>query len=326
MKQVEFQYNGSITIIQCNENDKMKEICNKFVIKIGSEINSLYFIYAGKMINYELTFNESLNDEDKEKNKMIILVNSLNDKNRKEDKSIVYSKDVICPICGEKSYIDIINYKISLYDCKNNHRMDNILIDEYEKTQYIEQAKIICDICKINKKSETYKNEFYKCNLCKVNLCPICQNNHDKNHIIIRYDLRNYICDLHNCKYNAYCENCKNNICMECEQLHQNHNIIYFGKILPQSDAIKKQIEESRKNIDNFNNNINDIIKKLEKVKENIEKLYKINFDIINNYDVKNVNYELLQNINKVHSFNINVIEDLNKINNENDILYKFKI
>ena len=324
MKQVEFQYNGAITIIQCNENDKMKEICNKFAIKVGTEINSLYFICEGKLVNYELTFNESLNNEGK--NKIIILVYSLKEKNEeKEDKSIVYSKDVICPICAEKSYIDIINYKISLYDCKNKHRMDNILIDEYEKTQYIEQSKIICDICKVNKKSETYKNEFYKCNICKINLCPICHNNHDKNHIIIKYDQRNYICYLHNCKYNAYCENCKNNICMECEQLHQNHNIKYFGKILPKSDVIKLQIEESRKNIDIFNNNINDIIKKLEKVKDNIEKLYKINCEIINNYDVKNVNYELLQNINKINNFNINIIQDLNRISNENNIMCKLK-
>ena len=30
MAEVEFYFNGNITIIQCNINDKMEEICKKF--------------------------------------------------------------------------------------------------------------------------------------------------------------------------------------------------------------------------------------------------------------------------------------------------------
>ena len=60
----------------------------------------------------------------------------------------------------------IYNYKIYLNECKNNHRIDNILIKEFENKQYINQNEIICN---------TYK----------IYLCPICKKEKDdKNHNI----------------------------------------------------------------------------------------------------------------------------------------------
>ena len=57
-----------------------------------------------------------------------------------------------------------------------------------------------------------HDNIFYKCNTCKINLCPICYSVHDKNHYIVNYDDKNYICEEHNEKYTIYCEDYKNNI------------------------------------------------------------------------------------------------------------------
>ena len=149
---------------------------------------------------------------------MIILVNSLNEKNLNR-KNIIYSKEIICPECGEKSIIDINDYIIALYGCNNKHLIKNISINEYIKTQYIDQSLIKCNKCN-NNKSESYNNEFYKCITCKMFLCPLCRNTHDKAHNEIKYELIKYICDIHNCRYNSYCEICKSNICMECEQQH----------------------------------------------------------------------------------------------------------
>ena len=93
------------------------------------------------------------------------------------------SKEVICPKCKEYIKRKINNYRIYLNECKNNHRIDNILISEFENKQFINQNEIICDNCKINNKSNTYNNEFYICNTCKKYLCPLCKKNkHDKNH------------------------------------------------------------------------------------------------------------------------------------------------
>ena len=71
-------------------------------------------------------------------------------------------------------------------------------MNEYEETQKIDISKIICDICKINNKNNSYNNVFNICNTCNKNMCPLCNSGHDKNHMIINYDDKNYICKKHN--------------------------------------------------------------------------------------------------------------------------------
>ena len=74
--EIEFIYNGAKTVIQCNINDKMKDICKKFREKanIREDIAILYS-YNGKVgFNEELSFQETANIQDKERNKMNILV------------------------------------------------------------------------------------------------------------------------------------------------------------------------------------------------------------------------------------------------------------
>ena len=75
MAEVEFYYNGNNINIQYNKYEKIKEIFNKFLSKIGAYQNSFVFIYNGNIIeNKELTFDELSNIEDKKRNKMNILV------------------------------------------------------------------------------------------------------------------------------------------------------------------------------------------------------------------------------------------------------------
>ena len=153
---------------------------------------------------------------------MNILVNE--DDNPIKIENIIKSKEIIYPKCNENILIKIDNYKINLFNCKNNHNIDNILLNEYENN--IDISKIICDNCKINNKSNTYNNEFYRCNICKINLCPLCKSKHNINHKIINYDNKNYICEIHNKEYIKYCNNCKSNICMICLKEHKNYSII----------------------------------------------------------------------------------------------------
>ena len=58
MAKVEFNYEGKTIIIQCQEEEKMEEIFNKFVSKIELDINNIYFLYSGNKINSQLTFSE----------------------------------------------------------------------------------------------------------------------------------------------------------------------------------------------------------------------------------------------------------------------------
>ena len=153
------------------------------------------------------------------------------------------------------------NYKISLFECKNGHKINNIFLDEYEKTQNKDESQIICGNCKTNNKSDSYEGNFYICNNCKTNLCPICKSSHDNTHFIINYEKKNFICSSHNENYNSYCNKCKINLCMRCESNHDGHEIIYFGKIIKEKEEVKKKLKYLRNYIDQLNNNIEEIKK-----------------------------------------------------------------
>lgn len=71
------------------------------------------------------------------------------------------SNEIICPTCKENCLIEIKDYKISLYGCKNYHRKNNILLSEFKETQKINISDIICNICKERNKGNTHNNDFY---------------------------------------------------------------------------------------------------------------------------------------------------------------------
>ena len=142
MAEVEFIYKGGNINIHCNKNDKMKDICDKFINKTQIDKNSIYYLYNGDKINEELTFENIVNDNNI--NKIKILVNLINEELNKNN--LVKSNNIICPECKESIRIKIEDYKIKLYECKNNHIIDNILLEEYEDTQYIDISKLKCEI------------------------------------------------------------------------------------------------------------------------------------------------------------------------------------
>ena len=239
MSDVIFSYKGNKTSIQCEENQKMKDICIKFSTKLNIDINKIYFLYNGDKLNEELKLKYI--KKDKNINEVNILVNDVNEIIKKDN--IISSREIICPICKENIFINFHNYKINLIKCKNNHNINNIYIKDFKNTQKIDISKIKCEICKIYNKSETYNNEFYRCLKCKLNLCPLCKSSHDQNHNIINYEHKNYICDIHYENYVEYCKDCKKNVCMKCSIEHKNHNNIFYGHILPKEN-IKEEIIE----------------------------------------------------------------------------------
>ena len=185
MEQAEivFNYNGLETNIQSDFNIKFKDIYKSFKFKAKAEQKNLVFMYNGFVIqNEELTCYELANDEDKRRKKMNILVNEFEEGKIKkpQNECILKSKNIICPKCKENIKLKIENYIISFFDCKNKHKIDNILLDKFESTQTIDISRIICNNCKKYNKANVYNNEFYRCNICSINLCPICYSNHDK--------------------------------------------------------------------------------------------------------------------------------------------------
>ena len=97
-----FNFEGKELIIQCSQEDKIKDICQKLT-KIGSDLNSLLFLYGGNRMNMELKFKEQANSMDIDKKEMKVLVyKQVND-------------DFTCPNC---------NTKIKL----NKEKIDDIIL------------------------------------------------------------------------------------------------------------------------------------------------------------------------------------------------------
>ena len=142
---------------------------------------------------------------------MKILVNDSAYNNIKNE-NMKRSKEIICPQCNEQILITFNDYIINLNNCANGHILNNVNISEFVKTQYIDLSKIKCNKCE-NNKANSYNNEFYFCLECRNKLCPLCKNSHNRNHHIINYDTKDYICNKHNNSYIRYCNDCNKNLC-----------------------------------------------------------------------------------------------------------------
>ena len=322
MAQVNFNFNGKKTIIQCQKDEKMIDIFKRFNTKTNTDINSVYFLYGGNsIINTDLKFSEIANDNDKLENSMNIVVNEKD--SEIATKTYAKSKEVICPECNETTKIIFEDYKI-LFKCRNRHKSDYYFFDEYEKTQNIDISKILCEVCKHSNKSETYNNMFFRCITCKINLCPLCRSKHDKSHYLINYEDKSYMCELHNQNFNSFCKDCKTNNCIYCEKEHNKHNLFLFGINIPRKGDLEKKKDELKNKIDILKNNIEDIKNILDKTFENMKHFYKIYTSIIDYYDLKKINYQIIYNINK-GIINNKIIDDLTNIVNDNNICNKFK-
>ena len=157
MSEIIFIYDGQNITIQCNVNQKMKDICINLSNKINTDINSLTFLYGGRILNLEKKYNEITKE-----NKITILVY----KNEEE----------ICPKCGRilnnKNLDDIIlsnnkiNNKLKGINSQIEYIM-NILTNKKDIDNANAQLENIIDV--INKINEDIKKISNELNLMKVN-------------------------------------------------------------------------------------------------------------------------------------------------------------
>ena len=322
MSNIIFNFNGKETKVQCNVNEKMEEIFKRYSSKMEIDINKIYFVYNGEIINKDLTFSQLANEIDKKRNISNILVVEINKTN--ENIKLIKSNEIICPQCKENVLINFKGYKINLINCKNGHNTNDLSFEDYDNSQNIDISKIICEFCKEKNKGDTYNNEFYKCNTCDKNICPLCKTKHDTKHKIVNDSLKNFFCKKDNLNYINYCNKCNENLCMKCIQGHKGHDSIYLAELLPNEDDILRALIEFKKYIDQFKDNINDIIKKIMKVEENVEIFYNMINNIIKNYNVQYVNYQTLKNINECLKYKDIIKKDINKIINSDNINIKF--
>ena len=116
MSEITFIYKGNEIPIQCSKGEKMKDIMERLSNKINISKNDIYGLYNGKILDEELKEDQIRKDEN---NKKIILIYEY-DKSTVVN-NIIKSNEVICPRCKENCLIKIKDYKIVLYNCKDNH-------------------------------------------------------------------------------------------------------------------------------------------------------------------------------------------------------------
>ena len=295
---VEFILDGEKRVISylCERNDYIDSILRRYGKQIKRSMKELSFEYNGSLIplNTELTLGQiNMND-----NLIRFLVSFK--ANTNIHTSYLKSDYIVCPECKKNCLINIINYKVSLSNCPYGHNTNNLSINEFTNSQYIDESLILCDECK-NNKAMVFKNEFFFCS-CGFALCPSCQINHrKKRHIVYNYEKKNYWCVEHNENFTSYCLDCKYNLCLKCELKHnENHKIIEFKDILPNKNFLNKvkSIQNKfREYIDRLQEEINKIVKTLHSFLDSLNTFYQINEEIVKNYDLRHRNYFSIKNI-----------------------------
>ena len=304
-------YNGANIDIQCFDYETLEELCKKFSVKSKVDMNNISLLYSGHVLNdWSLTIAQVANNQDKERKIISVIV--IDSQDEPEQKSILVKSNLpICPICLGNSKLEMEdNFTFKLTGCKNNHEIIGLRINDFEKTQNIDLAKIKCSKCD-NNIANTYGKQMFICNICQVRLCPLCRQSHDKTHKLVEYNSKNYYCELDSEPYTAYCVNCQKNICTMCEKDHNgpNHQKKYYGTMLPDKAELLNKLKDYKSNIDLFNRDISQVISKLNFVREKVNTVYKIENEIVNKYEDNYRNYEIFASL-----YNIKNDKCLNKI------------
>jgi surface protein len=320
---LDFIFDGEFSPISyvCKRDDYIDPFLHRYSNDINRNIRELSFEHNGSIIpvNSELTFRQINNND----NSLKFLVNY---RGNKILNTFVKSQYVICPQCKLNCLININDYNISLYNCYKEHSVNNLSINEFVYTQYIDESMIQCGECKINK-ARVRDNNFYICS-CGLNLCPLCQIDHKKNnHNVFNFDKKNYWCIEHNEKFISYCPNCKYNLCLKCELRHNDkHKLIEFKDILPNRNyvnQIKGMQNRFRESIDNLEEEINKIVKILHGFLDSLNSYYHINEEIIKNYECKFRNYYSIKNVSNYNTQRL--LDDISNALKEENLEKKIK-
>jgi len=173
MAEAKFTYEGQDIIIQCNENQKMKEICTNLSNKVNVGINSLIFLYGDTKLNLEKTFKEITKE-----NKISIIVYK-------------YENEEICQKCGRILGDEMINEIISSNNNVNSslkgikRQIELIMIDLNNKVDINDINDIISQLKNINilinNINEDIKKMNNKLNRIQLNDSIIIKSNNTNN-------------------------------------------------------------------------------------------------------------------------------------------------
>ena len=88
--QIRFNYCEKDVIIKCERNELIKDIINRFGIKLGLSVDEFYYLYGVNKINLELTLRQ-INDKDKEILVLVFPKDNIENENTLEKSNIIRS-------------------------------------------------------------------------------------------------------------------------------------------------------------------------------------------------------------------------------------------
>ena len=125
-----FSFEGKDILIQCSKEDKMKDISQKYAMKLGRDINSLIFLYRGNQLNFQLCFKDLVDKEQSEMN--VLVIENEND-------------ELKCPECGERIKLNtekINDIRSSINNINDIVRGAKLMIDSIIKISTVDVVNI----------------------------------------------------------------------------------------------------------------------------------------------------------------------------------------
>ncbi len=309
-------------LIQLNEDLKIKEREN-IIMKDMKLSNILIFLNKINKITIKLSDFDSSKFSDRTK------VNSIN----LEEIPLTSAPEVLnAESISNKSDIwslGILIYYMLFKEYPFNGESEEDILNEIESNKKLNDIKDIDLndlVSKMLIKDENERiswNDYFNHPFFKKN------NTIEKNEIHFILPQFNFLCSKHSKEFDSYCFNCKCNLCEMCFNEHNSHKIIPFcniGLTNVESNLIKKLIGQIEENLNNFNkmkNDIQNLFKKMETIKENSSIYFD---DTINNYkdfyiECLNVMNNQIQNFKNFEKIKIIDVEkkDILKLQKEEE-------
>ena len=239
--------------------------------------------------------------------------------------------------CSNFHYLKNIHYDAFddfMFGCeKKNDKKENDKDKEGDQKVDIRDIlnfseKYKCDYCSINKKDLTPPEDDIVICSCGSQFCPRCLIVHKmefKEHkFTINVDDKNYLCLEHGEKFVAYCLDCNANVCDKCRNEHKDtnsHEIIEFNTIRVSKEKVNdytKDVDDQKEILIDFTETLRCLFDDILYTIENyINSYIMIERGLIRRFKLGNHNYQLLKNLKNKNLFEIDIIKEMKKLNED---------
>ena len=124
MAEINFSFKGVETRIAIRTNENRVNLLSEFILSHNrfKKGDNIPYLNNGNniLINRKLTFKENKNDKKEKK------LNIIENVKGKENNNIMITNHIICPTCKENKLLNIKDFKIDFYGCKQNHELNII--------------------------------------------------------------------------------------------------------------------------------------------------------------------------------------------------------